>query len=65
MKKLICILLLVVVLASLFTACGKFECDACGEEKSGKKYKEEIFGKEVVICKDCYNDLQELANAFG
>ena len=65
MKKLICILLLVVVLASLFTACGKFDCDLCGEEKTGKKHKEELYGESVVICDDCYDALETLANAFG
>ena len=65
MKKIICVLLLVVVVASLLTACGKFECDLCGEEKTGKKYTEKVLGQEVTYCKDCYEGLKELADAFG
>ena len=64
MKRLICVFLLVVMLASLLTACGKFECDLCGEEKSGKKHKEELLGEEVVICNDCYKELEELADGL-
>jgi ribosome-binding protein aMBF1 (putative translation factor) len=52
------------MLASLLTACGKFECDFCGKEKSGKKHKEELMGKEVVICDECYKELEELADGL-
>ena len=64
MKRLICVFLLVVMLASLLTACGKFECDLCGEEKSGKKHKEELLGEEIVICNDCYKELEELTDGL-
>ena len=64
MKRLICVFLLVVMLASLLTACGKFECDFCGEEKTGKKYERELLGQEVDICKDCYEELEELAGSL-
>ena len=64
MKKLICVLLLVVVIATMLTACGKFKCDFCGEEKTGKKYEREMLGEEVVICKDCYEELEELAGSL-
>lgn len=65
MKKLISILLLVVVLATMLTACGKFTCDMCGEEKSGKKHEESMLGESVVICDDCYKALEDLAGALG
>jgi len=65
MKKLICGLLLVVAMATMLTACGKFECDLCGKEKSGKKYESEVLGEEVIICKDCHEDLDNLAHAFN
>ena len=60
MKKLIGALLLVVAMATMLTACGKFTCDLCGEEKSGKKYEKEILGQEVTICKDCQDDINSL-----
>lgn len=65
MKKLISILLLVVVLATMLTACGKFTCDMCGEEKTGKKHEESMLGESIVICDDCYKALEDLAGALG
>lgn len=65
MKRLISILLLVVVLATMLTACGKFTCDMCGEEKSGKKHEESMLGESIVICDDCYKALEDLAGALG
>ena len=65
MKKLISILLLVVVLVTMLTACGKFKCDLCRDEKTGKKYETEVFGQEVEICKDCYEDLESIADLFS
>ncbi len=62
MKNLVKVLLLVVVLATMLTACGKFTCDTCGKEKSGKQHKSEVFGEEVVMCDDCYDDLEKLAD---
>ena len=54
MKRLICMLLLVVMVASLFVGYGSFTCDLCGKKKSGEKHEEKIMGKEVVCCDDCY-----------
>lgn len=65
MKKLISVFLLVVVFATMLTACGKFTCDLCGEEKSGKKYTEEVYGQEIEYCKDCHDQLEDLADAFS
>ena len=65
MKKLIGVIALAAIVMSMLAACGKFECDICGEEKTGKKYEEEVFGMEVVYCKDCYEDLNDLADALG
>lgn len=65
MKRVICVLLLVVMLATLLTACGKFQCDLCGEEKTGKKYEEEVLGQPVTYCKDCYEDLEDIADALS
>ena len=60
MKKLIGLLLLLSMLATLLTGCGKFTCDLCGEERSGKQYKEEILGEEIVYCRECYDELKAL-----
>ena len=64
MKKWMGLSLLAVVMVMMLTACGKFECGMCNEEKSGKKHKTEVFGEEIVICDDCYEDIQELKDAF-
>ena len=60
MKKLIMLVAMVAVFSTLLCACGKFKCDLCGKEKSGKKYKEEVMGQEVVYCKDCHDELEDL-----
>ena len=65
MKKLISLIALIATLTVLLCACGKFECDLCGKEKSGKKYKETVFGEEVVYCGDCKDALEELADMFN
>ena len=65
MKKLICVALLIIAMASMLTACGKFTCDMCGKEKSGKKHTDELLGQEIVYCDDCYNGLKDLADSIG
>lgn len=64
MKKKVSLALVLTFLLVTLIGCGKFECDLCGDEKSGKKYEEEVFGEEVTICKDCYEDLEELRDMF-
>lgn len=65
MKKLICLVLMTVTLAAMLCGCGKFTCDLCGEEKSGRQYTAELFGMEITYCSDCKADLEELADLFG
>ena len=60
MKKLICIVALLLAMVCILTACGKFTCDLCEEEVKGKKYKFELLGEEGVCCKDCHEELEEL-----
>lgn len=60
MKKKIAILFMTVIMAMTLVACGKFTCDFCGEEKSGKSYKSDVWGQEVVICEECYDGIQDL-----
>ena len=64
MKKIISIVALLLALTFVLTACGKFTCDLCGEEKSGKKHEETVFGQELVYCDDCYEDLEDLGDLF-
>lgn len=61
MKRLVCIISLIVMLITMLTACGKFECDLCGKEKSGGKNKKEVLGEEIVYCDDCADGLSQLA----
>ena len=65
MKKCSILVALVMLMSVLLCGCGKFECDICGEEKSGKKYKDEVFGQEVEYCKDCKEDLEDLGDLFN
>ena len=64
MKKKATALLLVIATALTLTACGKFTCDMCGQEKSGKSYTTEVLGEKITICKDCHDDIQELRDAL-
>ena len=67
MKKIICALLLVSLLATMFVACGEetFECDGCGEEVTSKKHTEEFLGEKVDMCDDCYEEWEEMKDALG
>ncbi len=63
MKERIIALLLTMTTVISLTACGAaFTCEVCGEEKTGKKYKETLLGEKVVCCKDCKEDIEELKN---
>lgn len=63
-KKKLSVFLLVVVMMSTLAGCGKFTCDACGKEKSGKKYTQEIAGEKITLCKDCKEELDETVDAL-
>lgn len=66
MKKKITALGLIIVFLFSLVACGKFTCDGCGEEKSGKSYKATFLGEEGTFCKDCKKELDELKEGlFG
>ncbi len=66
MKRLVCILLLVALMVTMFAACGgSFVCDLCGQEKTGKRYEGAFFGQEIEYCKDCKKGLEELGNLFS
>ena len=58
MKKCIAVLCLVVAMVTLLTACGKFECEVCGYESTGKKYKRDIAGQEYICCETCNRKLE-------
>ena len=61
MKKKIVIALMLVVMAMSLTACGKFTCFFCGEEKIGKRHTS-AWSDEIVVCHKCYKELEE---AYG
>lgn len=60
MRKKVTVLLLTVATVLSLTACGKFTCDNCGEEKSGTSYKVKILGEEMTFCKDCKKEWDEV-----
>ena len=64
MKKFLSILFVVVTVLAL-TACGKFTCNLCNQEKSGKKHTEEILGEKVTICDDCYGKIKNGLEGLG
>ena len=64
MKKFIAVVAVVIAMATLLTACGKFTCDVCEKESDCNKYKHEIAGEKVVLCESC-EALYELAQSLG
>ena len=65
LKKMVRLVAMLMLLATLLCGCGKFTCDFCGEEKSGSKHTVEFLGEKIDICKDCKKGLDELGNMFG
>lgn len=65
MKRLVCLLLLVSMVAALLIGCGSFKCDLCGKESDGEKYEVEVLGEELIYCDDCYEDMKSLGSLFG
>ena len=60
MKKLLCILLILVAMTSLLAGCiGAFTCDLCGEDKFGIMHKGEIMGGEITYCDDCKEEIEK------
>lgn len=59
MKKVICILLIIIVLVSMLTGCiDAFTCDFCGIE--GFMNQEDILGTKITYCDNCKRYLDEL-----
>lgn len=65
MKKKISLLLIAIAACLSLTACGKFTCDICGEEKSGKSYTTEVLGQKITMCSDCYDTLNAVGSLFN
>ena len=65
MKKMIRVIALLMLLATLLCGCSKFTCDMCDQEKSGVKHSVEFFGQELVICDDCMDGLEALGNMLS
>ena len=66
MKKMACVLALVLMLVMMLTGCvGKFKCALCGEEKFGVKNEKEAFGVTVTYCNDCKDSLNDLKDMFS
>lgn len=65
MKRIISFVLMLTLVASLLVGCGSFRCDLCGQEKTGKKYTEDVYGTSITYCGDCKDALEELADMLS
>lgn len=54
MKRILCLLLLAVMVATMLCACGKFTCSICKESKSGEQHNVKVNKRQLVLCEDCY-----------
>lgn len=59
MKRIFGLVCLLVLMVTVLTACGKFTCADCGQEKHGKSHVLNVAGEEFTLCNDCYNAYQE------
>ena len=60
MKKVLCLLVVFATMAALLVGCvARFECDLCGEEKTGRPNKFSALGFKVEYCSDCKEKLDE------
>ena len=61
MKRAICVILLVICMVSLLTACGRLTCGMCGKLLLGggnKTYDpNSLLMRTIYVCDDCYNDM--------
>ncbi len=65
MKKKVLAMVLAMLTVLSLAGCGKFTCDLCSQEKSGKKHTETVMGQKMTICNDCYKGLEDLADSLG
>ena len=64
MRKIISVLCIVVTMFAL-TACSKFTCVLCEQEKTGKKHTVEEEGISVTMCDSCYKEYQQAKEELG
>lgn len=66
MKKFIAVICLVIAMATLLTACGKFKCDLCDKEFDRKEkvfyeFRNDAGKKDKYnVCEDCNEILKDL-----
>lgn len=65
MKKLVVIFLLILSLAAMLTSCGKYRCDFCGEEKYFGKNESKVYGRTIIYCDACEEELDEMEDEIN
>ncbi len=68
MRRKPIIMLLAILAACILVLSGcasKFKCDMCGEEKTGKQYKGNIYGNSVTICEKCNATLNSVSDSMN
>ena len=61
MKKMICVILLIALMAGMLSACSVFKCDICRKTKFGDP--NELFG--LTYCDDCKEDIYDVVDMVG
>ena len=65
MKKVIAITLVTLTLGASLASCGKFECDVCQKEASGKPHTVNYMGRTLDLCDECNEEYEEAVELYG
>lgn len=67
MKRMICLTIIAVVMATMLCACGgeTFTCGLCRRQVTQTPHKATVFGQEIKICDACYETVDNYAAMLG
>jgi len=61
MKRVVSLILVVLMLATLLCACAEtYVCDFCGQEVTQKPIKLELLGEQIKVCDECKTIVEQL-----
>ncbi len=65
-KPIIMLLAILAACVLVLSGCAsKFKCDMCGEEKTGKQYKVNVYGRSATLCEKCNATLNTVNDSMN